>query len=433
MPQNTKAFKENLSAIYDELHLAKQWGKASIILTVHKSSLSQEKTKEVLRNELGTYGYSLVDVEINKIEGNFIEYMLQQENIENIVFCISNIDWGGGKDEKDGYRTLNLYRETFIEKKIKAIFFLTAREDANLPKYAPDFWAFRHRVLGFVSPRGRGKKHLPVGLMLWHSENAISSIRDIQNKITGLLKLLNEMPDKAESISTRVDLHYELGYLYWQLGDLTNAKMTFTNGVELAQAHSLQNSLVKTQNGLAIILYELGTYRNAWELLGSIIDEYPRDCLLIINQAVALFAMKKRYDAILKGKKAVSICDHNSRVWNSLGFIHYYAGNKDDAIACFKKAIHLSSRIGYYYESLSLCYKYIGLTDKANDQLDLAQDFSASRKAIQSVLKEYIKGNSANTLKHLGAMISTGKLRKLNVERDPILNIMAATRKANQF
>ena len=301
MPQNTRPFQENISIICDELHLAKQWGKASIILTTHRSTRSQEKTKKAFQKKLGDLGYSIVEIDINKIEGNFIDYMLQLESIENIVFYVSHIDWGGGRDERDGYRTLKLYRETFVEKNIKAIFFLTLREASKLPSYAPDFWAFRHRVLEFRNPRAYDQKQPPAGLMLWHMGNSITPIIDIKSKISGLKKTLTEIPEKAENVSLRIDLQHELAFLYWQLGDHLSVEKALTSGISLAKAYEIFDLLVKLQNGLAVIRYEQGSYQSAMELLEPLINDNPHDCLLLLNQAIVLFAMKKRYNAIAKG------------------------------------------------------------------------------------------------------------------------------------
>lgn len=422
MRQFTKAFQENLSVICDELHMAKQWGKASIILTIHKSTFSQEKTKKALRKKLGAVGYRIVALEINKVNGNFIKYMLQHENIENIVFYISNVRWGGGEDEKDGYRVLNLYRETFIEYRIKAIFFLTLHEASRLPSYAPDFWAFRHRVLEFGSPHARDQKRPPVGLLLWHIESLPPPIIDIKSKIAMLTEMLAEIPDQAEAVSLRIDLQYELGFLYWHLGDHISAEKALTCGIRLAKTYELIDPLVKLQNGLAIMDYEQENYQGAMNLLEPVIEANPRDCYLLLNQAIVMFAMKKRYTALIKGKKATSLCARNSWVWNSLGFLYYFAGIMDEAETCFQKAIDISPKVGYFYESLAACYLARGLQDKANAQLHSAQNYAGPRGIFQDVLKEYIEDNTENAPILIKTAMEAGKLTKLGVVRDPTLN-----------
>lgn len=427
MHKNTRAFQENLFIILDEIHLATQWKKASILFTVHKSIHSQEKTKKALGKRLRKHGYSIVELEINKIEGNFIDSMLQHESTENIVFYISHIDWGGGKDEKDGYRILNLFRETFTERNIKAIFFLTSREASNLPNHAPDFWAFRHRVLEFRNPRAYNQKQLPAGLMLWHFEDSITPIKNINSKVSRLTKTLTELPDQAETVSLRIDLQYELGFLYWKLGDSHNAENMFTSGIRLVETYKLFDLLEKFQNSIAIIRYEQGNYQSAMDLLGPLIIDNPHDCLLLLNQAVVLFAMKKRYNAIAKGKKAKSLCPQNPWVWNSLGFLYYLAGNMDEAVTCFQKAIDISPSSGYFYESLAICYLAIGLENKAIAQLHQAVNNSGNREIFQDVLKEYIEGNTEKASSLIKAALAAGKLIELDAVRDPTLNVLAVS------
>lgn len=422
MPQNTKDFQENLSTIYDELHLAKQWGKASLILTIHKSTFSKEKTKLALQKKLGDLGYRIVYLEVNKIDDNFIDEILKNDDIEDIVFCISNIDWGSGKDQRDSYRILNLYRETFIEQKIKAIFLLTIIEASKLPGFAPDFWAFRHRVLEFGSPHARDQKPPPVGLMLWHIGTSIPPYNDLASKISMITKMIAEIPDQVEAISLRTDLLYELSYLYWCSGEHDGCEKSLITGIKLAKDYQLSDALVKFQNGYVILYYEQENYQRAFELINFLIENYPKDCILYINQAILLFAMKKRYNSVLKGNKAVSLCPQNSWLRNSLGFLHYFAGNLDEAVTCFQKAIDLSPNIDLFYESLSVCYLALGIHDKANITFQEAQKSLVNRSSFQEILKMCIDNGIDNAVHLVNSAIEAGKLNEFDVDRDPVLN-----------
>jgi hypothetical protein len=421
MGQNTKSFRENLSIICDELRLARRWGKASIILTIHRSVFSQDKTKKALSKKLGGMDYHVVEILVNEVEGNFIEYMLKHKNVKNLVFFISNIGWGGGEDEKDGYRFLNLYRETIVEQELKVVFFLTLNEAASLPEHAPDFWAFRHRVLEFGSPRTYKQKRPPVGLMLWHMENSFTPAKDVKSRISNQMKMLTDINDQAESVSLRIDLQYELGFLYWLLGDYLNAEKTLSEGIELAKTYELADSLVRLKNGLAILCYELENYQRAMDLLEPVIEENPRDCLILLNRAIILFAMKKRYRAIIKGKKAASRCAQNFRVWNSLGYLYYYTGKMDEAETCFQTAIDISPKFDYLYESLAICYLTIGLSDKANAQLDQANKFLSNREIFQAVLRDFIAGNTEKVPRLIDTAIEAGIITKFDIGRDPTL------------
>ena len=66
------------------------------------------------------------------------------------VYHVSGLGWGGGRGGREAYRALNLHREYFVDHQVRAIFWLTRSEAALLPRCAPDFWAFRHRVFEFM-------------------------------------------------------------------------------------------------------------------------------------------------------------------------------------------------------------------------------------------------------------------------------------------
>lgn len=420
----TKAFHENISILFDELQMARKWGQASIILTVHKSTFSQEKTKKALQKKIESLGYRIVEFEINKIQGNFIDEMLRQQDVENIVFYVSNLDRGKGNDEKDGYRILNLYRETLIEQKIKAIFFLTINEATALPSYAPDFWAFRHRVLGFASPHAPNSKKPPAGILFWQEEDSTNPTAHKKTNIASLSKMLTEMPDRAESISLRIDLQYELGRLYWEIGDYINAEKNMVAGLDLVKTYQIPYSKKKFLNSLAIIYYEKEEFPKSSEILESLVQENLEDCSLLMNLAIILFAKNKRFQAITKGKKAISRCPQNPRAWNSLGFLYYYAGKMDEAINCFQKAVALSPKAGQFYESLAFGYLALGLADKAKGQLQKVHAQPGDRGIVQDILEVAIKDREL-AIQELKVAIDSGKLNKIDLLRDTILSELA--------
>jgi tetratricopeptide (TPR) repeat protein len=195
----------------------------------------------------------------------------------------------------------------------------------------------------------------------------------------------------------------------------------------LAQAHNFFEPLVKLQNGLAIIHYEQGNFQGVTDLLEPLLNENQHDCFLVLNHAILLFAMKKRYNGIVKGKKATSLCPQNPWLWNSLGFLNYFAGNLDDAETCFQKAIEVSSKVGYFHESLAVCYLAIGLGNRAKAQLHLAKNNSNNREIFQDVLKEHIEGNTEKASLLIKSAIEAGELLESDITHDPTLNALFAS------
>ena len=97
----------------------------------------------------------------------------------------------------------------------------------------------------------------------------------------------------------------------------------------------------------------------------------------------------------------------------------------DEAVTCFQKAIEISPKSGYFYESLAVCYLTIGLEDKANAQLHRAKNYSGDRKIFQAVLKKYIERNTGEASSLIKSAMDSGKLNELDIIRDPILNALA--------
>lgn len=426
MPNLTKAFHENLLIIVEELQLAETWGKASIIFTIHKDIFSQAKTKQVLTKKLEDVGYKFVEVETDKVGGNLIEYLLHFQNNEHTVFFISNIDWGGGENHRDIYRILNLHRETLIEQKIKVIFFLNLNEASKLPHYAPDFWAFRHRVLEFATSSARNRRKPPVGMMRWKLEHTSSQGLSLESKISHLKNLLNEIPDRPEAMALRTNLQLELGYLSWQKGDLVNAEVTLLKGLDSAEIHHFTLERAKLINGLAIISYERADYQKALVLLEPIVMENPGDCIFLMNQAISLFALNKRSIALQKGLNATKLCIPNASIEYSLGFLFYFAGKIDEAITRFQNAIDHSPDTAHYHEALIICYLTLGLYHKANDEFLQAEKKFFERKIHQDVLKARIAEREMHALSLIQDATRAGELSDKSVVRDPILYALFA-------
>ena len=157
----SKSSSEGLSALKGELQLAIKWHRPSILLAVNKSKSGQTKAEDSLKKELSKFAQKVIFIRINNKQSDAIRLILNTQNREDVVFFISDLDSGSGVDGKDAYRALNLYRESLVEKRIRVVFWLTEKEASNLPRFAPDFWAFRHRVIEFAPSHATKNVLLP--------------------------------------------------------------------------------------------------------------------------------------------------------------------------------------------------------------------------------------------------------------------------------
>jgi tetratricopeptide (TPR) repeat protein len=102
-------------------------------------------------------------------------------------------------------------REYLVEDKVRAVFWLTEREAADLPRRAPDFWAFRHWVGEFLEvPRVEQAAQRADGL-----EDRLSP-EEREARIDLRKRLLANLPETEETADARAGLHYTLGVLcHW--------------------------------------------------------------------------------------------------------------------------------------------------------------------------------------------------------------------------
>jgi len=161
--QAAEPFLDRVDVLYDELSLAIRWARPSILLAVYDSEFVRKDVESILAGRLSPLGQRILDFEVTKPDFDIPLALSRHPRHEKIVFFVSGFKWGGGKGGKNAYRALNIRRELFVDYKIRAVFWFHRAEAAALPRQAPDFWAFRHRVLEFPDQPEQSKLHGPAG------------------------------------------------------------------------------------------------------------------------------------------------------------------------------------------------------------------------------------------------------------------------------
>jgi len=154
----SKASKVGMEILKDEIQLAFKWQRPSILLAIQKSKLDLLKNQLALEQEIIKTNKVVKWLNVDKNEPDIINIMCGTPDHSGVVFFVSGIGHTNNKDNIKIYNALNLHRELLVEQNIRVVFWLTELEAAKLPYYAPDFWAFRHRVIEFAPGRGAKKK-----------------------------------------------------------------------------------------------------------------------------------------------------------------------------------------------------------------------------------------------------------------------------------
>ncbi len=152
-PPEPESFEAQAIKLCDELRLAAQWERPSILFAVCCSDSVKDKAQTALVKLLELVGEKVQLYQVNDKENADIPLRLSRKHhCAQKVFFVEGLSQGG----EGAVRALNIRREYFVSKQIRAVFWLSEAEERTLAGAAPDFWAFRHRVVYFKEDAGPG-------------------------------------------------------------------------------------------------------------------------------------------------------------------------------------------------------------------------------------------------------------------------------------
>ena len=422
MLKSGKSFEENIKTLSGELELAIRWKRPSLLLAICKSKLTQYRAEKALEKSARKLGQNIVRISVDAKHPDAARLILENGSSDQSIFFVSNLDQGGGDDGKNAYRTLNIYREHFVERAVRCVFWLTLAEASNLPKFAPDFWAFRHRVIEFASSHGLTATSLPAGVLIWHMQGSIDSPRDLVERTRYREELLGQLPDEPESVLARIELLGALGYLYWKLGENNKAWKAVTDGLLLAGKHGLSQVKPNLINSLAILTYEKKEFQEASNLYTENLEMKLPDGFLWMNLAVISSALGRNSEAVVHAHKALRLHPLDVRLWNTMGHLYIWMGKVDEAIAFFEKAVELDPGALAYPMALAICYSLLGLRSESQREIFSTRRNTDIEESYVNICREAMLGSLDTGLRMLKEVIQKGQMTKIDVERDPVLN-----------
>lgn len=358
---SAEPFDERVDRLFRELDLAIKWNRPSILLAVYSSEFVRADTEAALSAKLRELGQTVTPYRVTGEDNADIPLHLSQHPEKaKTVFSISGLQWGGGKDGRNAYRALNIRREYFVDYLIRAVFWLTKKEAIALPNYAPDFWAFRHRVVEFVEAPEL-KRIVPLAKELaWQDWGERTLHQDTDAKIALREALLNDLPEGEETLAARLDLLYTLAGLYWAKNDYDKSVELFHQALGVAECLKDVRMLSRCHRGLGIVYRNLGRYDDAIAAYLCAIKLDPK-WAVPHNHLGNLYRDLGRYDdAIAAFQRAIDIDPKLAFPHNGLGNVYHDLGRYDDAIAAYQRAIELDPKgvtpqnnLGNVYRALS--------------------------------------------------------------------------------
>ena len=143
------SFDSRIWTLLEEIELSMKWDRPSILLAIYSSEVICSHAQAVLEQQILSLGYEVAHIKVDKENFDLGWFLSQFEQQGRVIFFISGLRWGGGRSRTNSYQALNLRREVFVSQKTRMVVWLNPKEASDLPIHAPDFWAFRHRVVEF--------------------------------------------------------------------------------------------------------------------------------------------------------------------------------------------------------------------------------------------------------------------------------------------
>ncbi|MFN2121104.1 MAG: tetratricopeptide repeat protein [Anaerolineales bacterium] len=431
-PRHGKSFGENLDILFNEIVLAAQWGRPSLLLAVNKSTLGQEKAEQALEARLKERGMEIARIVVNEQRFDVADVILRRG--AEPVYFVSNLNWGGGDDGSRAFHGLNLKRELFVEHRIRAVFWLTNAEAVNLAKHAPDFWAFRHRVVEFISPRGKGSIKLPSGVLLWDQQTAVDIFDSPQAAIRARQELLEKLPDNPESLSARVELHYSIAYLRWAVGDETGASEALAAGLELAGGHDLPELRSRLLNATGILRYGAGEFDEALDQFSQGIRLRPSSTSLLVNYAAASCMVGRKQEAMQIGQKVLAARAPHAESLQRLAYVQAAVGRANEAIRTVQKAIESAPTVWRFHATLAVLYTIVDRLDETRRELEEARKVAGTNASwYLDIIQAAVAGEADEPYRLLRSAVQAKHLTRVDIGRDANLVILLEEDRLAEF
>jgi len=276
MTEIRDSIEVRISRLGNYLIRAHNYNKASILFALYLNECVRADVEKEIKQLLNEHGLEALNV--NAGEHKDLPSFFSSGSSGQTVFFVHNME----KGFPDALRYLNFKREDIIDHQVKAVFWVTEKELTRIGNEAPDFFAFRNRVIEFIEvPLAEERKPVLVEFAL-ETEN--KSLDEIKRSIELKEKLLSGL-SKDDEIS---------GYLMGSLGILYN------------QIGSYKKAIKYHKNAL-IISREIGDRRGEGNHLGNLGNTYLN--FGQVKKAIECYEKAMDIGKEIKDLKIINFCE----------------------------------------------------------------------------------------------------------------------------
>lgn len=209
--KDTDTLDTRVLRLSNYLNRAHKHNKASILFALYLSEFLRSDMERSLSALLTEQRLQVMGVDAGAHKD--LPAFFSSTNSDDTVFFVHNIE----KGFPESLQFLNFKRENLVEDHVKVIFWVTEEELSRISREAPDFFAFRNRVVEFMEVPHAGR--IGPALVKFTSEEEYKSLDEIKHSIELKEKLLSELSTE-QSMRTEISgyLLGSLGNLYVQIG-----------------------------------------------------------------------------------------------------------------------------------------------------------------------------------------------------------------------
>jgi len=394
------SFEEHVATLYGELEQAIKWDRPSILLAIYSSEFIRADAEEALTAELNKLGQTVTHYRVSGQDNADIALSLsQQPDSDRTVFFVSGLQWGGGEDGGNAYRALNYRREYFVDYHIRVIFWISEEEAVALPTHAPDFWAFRHRVIEFFELPAPKRAAEIEDELYWASNEERALRQDTDSKIAYREALLKDFDETKETLATRAELLRALADLYWVKRDYEKSAELWRQIRRLTERLKDTHLRVACYIGLGNIYRTIGWYKRGTTAFLRAIELDPASIPAYTGLGIVHRILGRYDEAINIYQQAIERNANEASPYNGLGWAFLVLGRHNEARNAFLHAIELDPKYISAWNGLGKAYASIGRCDEAiaafRQAIKLDPSFTFSWNSLGSILMDLGNANDA--------------------------------------
>jgi len=366
--------EDRIDSLFRELELSIKWQRPSILFAVYTSEYIHSAAEADLEHKVIGLDQKVIRITIeSKEDADITARLSESSSLQNAVYFINGLRWGC-IDGAHLYQDLNNQREFFVEKQLRLVFWLTEKEVIDLANQAPDFWAFRHRVIEFNDSPNTEQILQKTAEAAWQATGeSTDTVDELDAKISFRESLLTNLPNGNESASVNGNLLLTLGILHWRKGDYEKASEFLKTALDVAISMKDKLFAAECFNAIALVKTGLGRTNEAIEAYQRAIQLAPNQLFPWNNLGILFSKLDRNEDALVAFKKAIDNKPGDAVSWNGLGEVYLKLDKPEDAIRAYLKAIEFTPKYATAWCGLGDAFTLTGKSEHA---------FKAYQKAI---------------------------------------------------